>query len=106
MKSLATFVIALLASVAVHAQGIIWTVNLSSTGGNGEGAGPIPNREIAFGHVANPLFPTSPSLNPRDDSRRRAAKHAHISFDDFSVRNRNADTHRQSNNLGRHGFRD
>jgi hypothetical protein len=63
MKLIATC-LAMAWTLGIQAQGIIWTVNLSSTGGNGAGAGPIPNREIAIDHVSDPFFSTPPSLNP------------------------------------------
>jgi PEP-CTERM motif len=63
MKLLVTFV-AVIWTLSTHAQGLIWSVNLTSIGGNGAGAGPVPNREVGLDHLSTPSSPTPPSLNP------------------------------------------
>ncbi len=64
MKLLAAFFLALLTVVNGNAQGLIWSVSRTETGGGVEGGGPLGNREIALDHVSNPLYPILPSLNP------------------------------------------
>ena len=64
MKLLATY-LAMAWTFGVHAQGLIWSINQNSIAGNGEGAGPVPNREIGFDHVPTPFYTQNPpSLNP------------------------------------------
>ena len=63
MKLLAMY-LAIACTLSVHAQGVIWSINRINIGGNGEGAGPLPNRQIGIDHSANPFIPSSPSLNP------------------------------------------
>ena len=63
MKRLVTL-FALLWAFDVHAQGLIWSINNTSTPGNPPGAGPVPNRVIGFDHVSAPGSQTPPSLNP------------------------------------------
>ena len=65
MRLLATFFCAVMVTLGVHAQEVIWSINFTpSTAGNEAGAGPVPNRQIGFDHVSDPDIQTPPSLNP------------------------------------------
>ena len=61
VKSLLAFSIALLVTLDVHAQGLIWSA--SSQAGH-SGTAPGGSWQIAFDHVSDLSFPISPSLNP------------------------------------------
>lgn len=51
-------------TLGVHAQEVIWSINFTpSIAGNGEGAGPVPNRQISIDHASDPDFPILPSQN-------------------------------------------
>ena len=64
MKPHTAFCFTLLMALNTHAQGIIWSINLTASAGNAEGAGPVPNRQIGIDHVSDPDYPILPSLNP------------------------------------------
>lgn len=64
MKLLATL-LAVFGTLHAHAQGLIWSVRpTAQVVGAAQGGGAPENRQVAFDHVSNPLFPTTPSLNP------------------------------------------
>ena len=61
MRLLTTFSLALLVTLNVHAQGLIWSASGSS---ENTIAAPGGSWQIAFDYVSDPNFATSPSLNP------------------------------------------
>ncbi len=60
MRLLITF-LAVLGTLDLHAQGLIWTVNYTNTDGN---TPPLTNWQIAFDQTSDRFLSTPPSLNP------------------------------------------